>query len=218
MGNKQYKSMLIEKLKKIRPDFIRCELEKIIPEKCETLLDIGCGENSAAGRIRRKKIKKIGLDIFPEAIEKSKSRGIHDEYICGDVMEIDKLFEPKYIDCVIALDILEHLEKEKAIVLLKDMENIAKIAVIVQTPNGFFPQGEYNGNVYQQHKCGFSSEELRKMGFKVLGMDGPKFLRKKNFESKEPNAFFSILANLSDPVFRYFPEKSFNLLAYKLLK
>lgn len=202
----------------MRPDFLRRELERIIPKKCETLLDIGCGENSVAGRFKRKNMKKIGLDVFPEAIEKSKKRNIHEEYVCGDALEIDKLFESKSIDCVIALDLVEHLEKEKAIELMRKMENIAKIAMIVQTPNGFFPQGEYSGNIYQQHKCGFSSEELREMGFKVLGMEGPKFLRKCSFEASEPNIVYSIIANILDPVFRHFPKKSFNLLAYKILK
>jgi predicted TPR repeat methyltransferase len=199
----------------LRPDFLRRELEKIISNDCRTLLDVGCGENSVAGRF--KSIRKIGLDIFPEAMEKSKKRNIHDEYICGNALEIDKLFEPKSIDCAMALDLLEHLKKKKAIELVRKMENIAKVAVIVQTPNGFFPQGEYSGNAHQQHKCGFSAGELRKMGFKVLGMEGPKFLRKESFEAREPNIFFSILANLLDPFFRNFPEKSFNLLAYKYL-
>lgn len=209
--------MISARLRKLRPDFLCRELEKIISTNCRTLLDIGCGENSVAGRFKRKNMKKIGLDIFSEAIEKSKKRNIHEEYVCGDAWEIDKLFEFKSIDCIMALDILEHLEKEKAIELVRKMENIAKIAVIIQTPNGFFPQGEYSGNVHQRHKCGFSSEELRKMGFKVLGMDGPKFLRKYSFEAAEPDVLYSIVANMLDPVFRFFPKKSFNLLAYKHL-
>lgn len=210
--------MISERLKKLRPDFLRWELEKIIFPNCRTLLDIGCGENSIVGRFKKRSIRKIGLDIFPGAVEKSKTRNIHNEYICEDAVEIGNLFPEKSIDCVMALDLVEHLEKEEALALLNRMENIAKIAVIVQTPNGFFPQGEHSGNAYQWHKCGFSPEELKEMGYGVLGMDGPKFLRKKSFDADEPNLIFSILANLSDPIFRYFPEKSFNLLAYKFLK
>jgi len=207
--------MIFERARKLRPDFLRRELEKIIPQKSETLLDIGCGENSVVGRLQRKDIKKIGLDIFPEAAEKSKKRNIHDKYICVDALEIDKLFEPKSIDCVMALDLVEHFEKEKAIELIRKMENISRMAVIFQTPNGFFPQGEYSGNVHQRHKCGFSSKELKGMGFKVLGMEGPKFLRKYSFDAVQPNVLYSIFANILDPVYRFFPDKSFNLLAYK---
>jgi len=209
--------MISESLRKLRPDFLRRELEKIILPDCRTLLDVGCGENSVVRNFKNKNIRKIGLDIFPEAIEKSKKRNIHDEYICGNALEIDKLFESKSIDCVMALDLVEHLEKEEAAELIRKMEKIAKRAVVIQTPNGFFPQGEYEDNRHQVHKCGFSSEELKKMGFKVVGMDGPKFFRKKSFDANQPNVLYSIVANILDPVYRFFPEKSFNLLAYKYL-
>jgi len=207
---------MISKLEKLRPNFQARELRRIIPRDCRILLDVGCGENSVARHISGID-EKIGIDIFPEAVKKSKESGIHNKYFCDDVRKIGELFQPKSIDCVMAMDLVEHLDKQEALDLIGKMEKIGKKVVIIQTTNGFFPQGEYASNPCQVHKCGFSVKDFRSRGYKVLGMDGPKFLRKKSFSEPEAGMAISILANLLDPIFRFIPEKSFNLLAYKKL-
>lgn len=206
---------MIGTLAKLRPNFTIQVIRKIIPDGCQSLLDIGCGTNSEVRHLKNHPMKKIGLEIFPAAIEESKKKKIHDEYVCGDAKEMDRLFPFKSIDCVISMDMVEHLEKKEALELIKKMENVAKKIMIIQTTSGFWPQREVDGNSFQIHRCGFSATEFRSMGYKVLGMNGPKFLRQESFESKRPNIFFSILANILDPIYRFFPEKSFNILAYK---
>ena len=117
-----------------------------------------------------------------------------------------------------AIDVIEHLKKNRAILLIKKMEKLAKKIVIIRTTNGYMKQELVNENPFQQHLSGFIAEDLEKMNYRLIGMDGPKFLRvnKKGICLKK-NLPTSILANLLDPILRSFPKMSFNILAYKIL-
>lgn len=199
-----------------KPKFLAYELRKIIFPDCKTLLDVGCGENSVVQFFKPDLQKTIGVDLFAKSIEKAKIKGIHDTYIKANVLDIDKYFKPGSFDCVLSVDVIEHLRKKQALELIKKMECIAKKCLVIQTTNGYLKQGPEWGNPYQVHKCGFSSQEFREMGYKVVGMDGPKFLRGGCAIIKfRPKIIFSILANVLDPIYRFFPEVSFNLLAHK---
>ena len=192
-----------------KPKFLASELQRIIFPGCRTLLDVGCGNNSVVQFFNKKLESSVGMDLF------AKSIGIHDTYIKANALDIDKYFKPKSFDCVLSIDVVEHLEKKQALELIKKMERIAKKCLVIQTTNGYLKQGPEGGNPYQVHKCGFTTDEFRKMGYKVMGMDGPKFLRGECARIKfKPKILFSILANILDPVYRFFPEASFNLLAY----
>ncbi len=206
-------------LKKIKPRFLANQLQKIIISDCETLLDVGCGNNSVVQFFIKKLEKTVGMDVFEEALKKSKEKSIHNEYIKGDVLDIDKFFKPKSFDCVISIDVVEHLDKRNALSAIKKMEKIARKHVIIQTTNGYLKQDIVEGNIYQIHRCGFEVDELRKLEYEVVGMDGPKFLRAGCAEIKwRPKILFSVLANILDPIYRYFPKKCFNLLAYKKIE
>lgn len=210
---------LYELLKNLKPKFLANELQKIIFPECRTLLDVGCGDNSVVQFFNQKLEKTVGIDLFKETVRRSKEKGIHNEYIKGDVLDIDKFFKPKSFDCVITIDVIEHLDKKEAIKVINKMEKIARKHVVIQTTNGYLKQDMVEGNIYQIHKCGFEVDEFRKLGYKVVGMDGPKFLRAECAEIKwQPKILFSVLANILDPLYRYFPKKCFNLLASKKIE
>lgn len=198
-----------------KPKFLAYELRKIIFPGCKTLLDVGCGENSVVQFLKSNLQKTVGVDLFAKSIEKAKIKGIHDTYIKANVLDIDKYFKPGSFDCVLSVDVIEHLEKKQALELIKKMERIAKKCLVIQTTNGYLKQGPEWGNPYQVHKCGFTANEFRKIGYNVKGMDGPKFLRGGCAKIKyKPRFLLAVLANILDPIYRYFPESSFNLLAY----
>jgi hypothetical protein len=89
-----------------------------------------------------------------------------------NALDLDKTFSPKSFDCVLALDLIEHLEKEEGFQLISMMEKIATKRVIIFTPNGLLPQQEFGGNRLQIHKSGWSVEEMREKGFRVIGILG----------------------------------------------
>lgn len=184
---------------------------------CKSVLDVGCGDNSPLGKIH-KNFYSEGIDVFKRNIIRSRERKIHDNYKCEDINKLSKLYKKKSFDAVVSLDVIEHLKKSEAIRLISQMENIAKKKVMILTPNGFFVQDEVNGNKYQEHKSGWSVEELNDLGYRVYGLRGLKFLRGEHANIKyKPYLFWGLCAFLSEIVFYFFPDLSFDLFAVKKL-
>ena len=134
-------------------------------------------------------------------------------------MDIDNFVAPKSFDCVLLLEVIEHLDKIDARKLLKKIEKIAIKRIIISSPNGFLSQEMYHNNIHQFHKSGWNKKFFKRLNFKVYGIGGLKWLRKERGEMK----FKSIKALI--PIFllsiffiRYLPQLAFQLLAVKNLK
>jgi len=117
-----------------------------------------------------------GVDGYAPALEQARVLGTHDEYVTGDVRTILQLFAEKRFDGCVALDVIEHLPKPDGLRLLKEMEALARKKVIFFTPNGFMPQKSKDGDL-QEHLSGWTADEMRSRGYRVLGMYGPKWIR-----------------------------------------
>jgi len=212
---------ITKSIKKTFPNFalftLSMELESLL-SNCDSVLDLGCGDNSPLGFIERKKYL-VGVDGFKKSIIKSKSKNIHDKYLHKDILEIKKDFNRKSFDAVVALDVIEHLEKKDGFNLIKIMEQIADKKVILLTPNGFINQtGEGNG--LQEHLSGWGVNDFKKQGFKVFGRYGLKSLRGEKAELKyRPKILWGLISELSNIFYtRKNPRKAYSLLAYKNVK
>jgi len=184
-------------------DYLKRELEG-----CESILDLGCGQNSP---LQHCPIPySVGIDLFEPYLRESKRKGIHSEYVLADVRNIE--FRPKSFDCVLATELIEHLTKEEGYRLIEKMERIARKKVILTTPNGFLPQTSYDGNKFQIHRPGWTVTELKRLGYKVKGINGTKFLRKERGELKLK---ILILSDLTQKIVYHFPKFAFQLLAVK---
>src|SRR5688572_22584485 len=111
------------------------ELEREVVGSCATLLDIGCGPNSPIKRFAHRLERTVGIDQFDGYLARTRDAAIHSEYRQGDALEIETIFGPRSFDCVVALDLIEHLEKADGLRLLEAMERVARKKVIVFTPN-----------------------------------------------------------------------------------
>ena len=176
---------------------------------CERVLDLGCGQSSILQNLP-KKFYSVGVDAYLPYIEKSKEMNIHDEYVVVDMLKVD--FPEKSFDAIICFEVVEHLEREVAIALMNKMERWAKKKIIITTPNGFIPQGEYDGNELQEHKSGWTSRDFKNLGFETRGLQGLKIFG----NSKYP--IVAILWHISFPLVYFFPSLSWRLLAIKTLK
>lgn len=78
-------------------------------------------------------------------------------------------------DLILMIGMVEHLEKENGAKLLEISKTKAR-KVIVVTPNGYRPQSEVWNNPYEEHKSGWSGEDLSKIGFKCIMLPGNKIL------------------------------------------
>ncbi|MFS8131180.1 MAG: class I SAM-dependent methyltransferase [Candidatus Dojkabacteria bacterium] len=197
-----------------KPDYLKI-IEKEV-KSCKTLLDVGCGGYSPLKDINKTLKKSVGVDGFKPSIDKAKERKTHSENKVINVLELTKHFKDKSFDCVVALDLIEHLTKEEGTKLLKDIERIAKKKVIIFTPNGFVPQGEYDGNTYQIHKSGWGYNEMEKKGYKVYGLNGLKSLRGEYAKVKfKPEAVWERISYTSKLLTKVVPSASYQILAVK---
>lgn len=185
---------------------------------CKSVLDVGCGSNSPI-RWAKKGFYCEGIDIYKSSITKARKNKIHDKYTVGDMRKIEKYYNPKSFDAVIAIDVIEHLKKNESRKLIKGMEKIARKKIIILTPNGFVGQGHFENNPYQEHKSGWYVKDLRKLGFKVYGLRGFKNIRGELASIKyRPWILWGFISFITEPLLYHFPLISFDLFAIKDIK
>jgi SAM-dependent methyltransferase len=185
---------------------------------CDSLLDVGCGAESPVRFFSKRLARSVGVDLHEPSLEASRRAGIHGETVRASVLEIGSRFPPKSFDAVVALDVVEHLEKEDGLRLLERMEALARRRVVVFTPNGFLPQGAVGGNELQRHLSGWEPEELARLGFTVRGMSGWRPLRKEEaLPAWKPAFVWERVARWTEPWFESRPRGAFQLLAVKRL-
>lgn len=179
---------------------------------CNTVLDLGCGYNSS---IQHCKVPfSVGVELFEPYLQESKKKGIHNQYIKADIRKVE--FKPKSFDAILCSDVLEHLTKEEGYELIIKMEKWSRKKIIIITPNGYLWQDDYDSNPLQEHKSGWSVEELERLGLNVFGMNGWKKLRGYRGSVKyKPTLLWSIIANLTQKISYRYPKFAFQLFAVK---
>jgi 2-polyprenyl-3-methyl-5-hydroxy-6-metoxy-1,4-benzoquinol methylase len=183
----------------------------------KTVLDLACGSCSPIIRTKRQ-FRSIGVDIYEPSIKESRKRKIHDQYIIGDILDLDKLFPEEKFDAIVALDVLEHLPKQKAKIWLKILEKHVRSKIIITTPNGFIEQHPSDENKYQKHLSGWSVSELQSHGYTVFGMRGLKSIRGEwSTIYLKPWIFWACISTLSQFFLYYIPEQSMQLFAVKII-
>ena len=176
---------------------------------CDKVLDIGCGRNSA---IQYCNIHfSVGVEIFESDLKESKKKRIHNQYILADITKIE--FEPESFDAVVALSVLEHLSIEDGLILIEKMKKWTRKKIIIYTPNGYVFQDGYNHNTHQNHKSGWSVEQLEKAGFKVLGCSGWKQLKGYKGSIKyKPRLFWIIISDITQKIIYRYPKSAFQII------
>ena len=190
-------------------------LEEAVGEP-QSLLDVGCGNNSPILRFGRRPAYSVGIDLHRPWLHESRAKGIHDEYVEANVLDLAARFERGQFEVVLACDVLEHLDPGDGANLLAMMETVASQRVVVLTPNGFVPQGETWGNPLQVHRAGWTAEALERLGYEVAGLNGMRLFRGERGAARlRPRRIGELLALLSQPLARRFPTTAFHLLAKK---
>lgn len=182
---------------------------------CSSVLDLGCGPDSA---IKYCKVPySIGVEQYEPYLTASMAKKIHDRYIYSDIRKLE--LEPKSVDAVVLLDVLEHFTKEEGLQIIRNMENWARKKIILFTPNGFLPQEHaLDGNPLQKHISGWTVYELEALGFSVAGANGWKALRGEQSHVKyKPQLLFYAISQLTQIVTRYLQKQAHALFAVKEL-
>jgi SAM-dependent methyltransferase len=181
-----------------------------------SLLDVGCGTRSPVRSFSRRPARLVGVEAHDPTAELAGASGLYDEVLTADARALDTLFEPSSFDVVLAVDVLEHLERNDGHALIRAMEQVARERVVVFTPNGFVPQGEREGNPFQVHRSGWTGGELRRLGYRISGVHGLRFLRGEEARIRwRPRRGWALVADLTQPVAARVPTLAYHLLAVR---
>jgi 2-polyprenyl-3-methyl-5-hydroxy-6-metoxy-1,4-benzoquinol methylase len=191
----------------------------IIDRQAKTVLDVGSGPGLPMELLKvwhRFKLT-VGVDVFKPYLNETKKKKIHDKYVLQDIRKLD--FPDKSYDVVIALQVIEHLEKKEAWKLIAKMEKIAKRQVILATPIGYMYHHHTDNNPHQEHKSEFLPEELEKKGYKILKFGRKEILGEhgivhtKNAALRKIYFFINFLLT---PVYYFVqPFSNYHVYAYK---
>lgn len=138
--------------------------------KNDTVLDLGCGIYNDIEGLKCKSI--LGVDIVNAYIEIASKKY---PTIRLDLTNIRQNFVMNSFDVVLALDVIEHLNYNKAIDLINDMKLISRKKVIIYTPFAFKRNQENIMNTWgikgnfttQEHLCYISPEYLKSKHFRI---------------------------------------------------
>lgn len=157
----------------------------------------------------------IGLDRYLPSLLENRRRTAYFAWVQGDLMALP--FGPGAVDAVVAMDVLDHLEKDEGIARLAEWESVARRRVVVMTPNGFVPQAA-DDNPWQEHKSGWTVDDLNRYGYAVTGVYGWKVLRGSYARLRfRPRLFWEGLSAFSHLYTARRPRAAFHLLAVKTI-
>jgi hypothetical protein len=181
---------------------------------CQSFVELGCGVKSPAVECV-KNIFAVGIDAHLPSLVANKKSGYFKDYVLADLNHLP--LKKNSFDCVAAFDVVEHLTKHRAKLLIENMEKISKKKIVLLTPNGFNPKCHLeDDSSLQIHRCGWTMDEISKRGYVVFGIDGARRLRSEQASATiKPQIVGSFLARLSDPFVFRCPSTAFALLCIK---
>jgi len=141
----------------------------------DSVLDVACGLSLKSKFVEAE--VRVGLDLHQPYLEAARKQNPDVSWtpIVGDATKLRDLFLPNSFDLVLLLDIVEHVEKERALDMIARAEEIARVAVVIETPRGLLPQNldilGFGQHDLQTHRCGFEKDELESLGYDVLARD-----------------------------------------------
>lgn len=156
-----YEDHMLKNVEGCREGYI--EIAKLIPENCNTLLDLGCGTGLELKEIFRKipDLNVTGIDLTASMLKKCKenypNRGL--TLIYGNYFDID--LGIKRFDAAISCQTMHHFTHEQKISLYKRIHAALK-------PNGMYVECDYI--VQDQNEEDFYFSEFIKMR-KEQGID-----------------------------------------------
>lgn len=107
------------------------------------------------------KIRIDGIEGYPDYISPVHEYSYNDIFL-GNALEILPDLESKY-DLVMAIDILEHLEKNDGYRFIQLLKNVSSKCVLISTPKEFIEQ-HIDANPYENHRSHWSEDELKNSG------------------------------------------------------
>jgi predicted TPR repeat methyltransferase len=123
------------------------------------VLDIGPGQGTYASLCKTPGEYWIGIEAWAPYIEQFSLNDLYESVIVADVRHLNLDTLPRTPDLVIMGDVLEHMKKQEAKDVIKDMlERYGK--VIISVPLKHLDQGAWEGNWFETHIDHWHHEEM----------------------------------------------------------
>ena len=182
---------------------------------CDSVLDVGCGVTTT---MRQLEIPQTcGAEGYAPSFSEAKRQNTHDQLVQCDVRDLSKHFQSGQFDACIALDVIEHLTKSDGLKMIADMEKIARKRIIFFTPSGFLEQHHASNDDLQEHLSGWEAAEMEQLGYRVIGLLGPKSLRGEYHAlKKRPAGFWGVISLLGQCLWSWrHPDQAAAILCVK---
>lgn len=145
----------------------KAEIKKWILERTDIkkIIDVGAGSGTYPNLVGNKSKHWTGIEIFPFYINKFGLTDLYNEILIGDIYD----FSVGNIegglpegDLIIFGDVLEHLEKERALKVLQiALEKYSH--VIISIPVDGSPSKIHYGNIHELHISKWTFKEIESM-------------------------------------------------------
>jgi predicted TPR repeat methyltransferase len=197
-----------------RERIVRRMLRTVLRD-CRSVLDVGCGQESPLA-VAGFGGFAVGVDVSWSELRVARARRIHTALVRADAATVERVFRPRAFDAVLALDVIEHLERGAALGLIAALETLARRRVVILTPNGFVAQPPAPANPHQEHRSGFTVRDMRRLGYRVRGIRGLKRVCGSFAEAQwRPAFFWRRIADLAAPLAYLAPGAAFALFCVK---
>lgn len=120
----------------------------------KSVLDIGCGSGTYPKLLKDKNYRWIGIEIWEPYVKEFRLNEIYDCVMIGDFTNMAL----PICDCIIFGDVIEHLEKEKAIRAIRDANGAFK-HIVISIPISY-EQKAPGDNPFEEHKSVWTFEEI----------------------------------------------------------
>jgi ubiquinone/menaquinone biosynthesis C-methylase UbiE len=126
------------------------------------ILDIGAGKGTYVNLLKKRKLFRethwTGIEAWTPYVTQYKLDELYNTLIDSDVRKVN--FDNLYFDLIFMGDVLEHMTKDEAILLVTVLSKISKYCVI-SIPIVHYPQDEIFNNPFEKHvKDDWSHDEV----------------------------------------------------------
>lgn len=132
-----------------------------------SVVDFGCMLGSRFKMVASSVVNRIGIEIWKPYLDapQTKFTPIH-----GDMRDFESLVDPKFYDCALFIDTIEHIPKDDGLILLKRVQELFNRIVLI-TPNGYFKWEVdvtgFDSHESQKHKSSWYEKDLGELGFET---------------------------------------------------
>lgn len=88
----------------------------------------------------------------------------YNQIMIGDALELLPMLDSHSYELVLAIDILEHFDKNQGIRFLKECRRVCSGSALISTPKTFIEQ-DVPANPFENHRSVWNDDDLKRCGF-----------------------------------------------------